>query len=844
MSETSTARQALAPEAIEVRGARVHNLRNIDVSVPLGRFVAIAGVSGSGKSSLALGVLCAEGSRRYLEALSTYTRRRLTQAARADVDAVEHVPAALALRQRPGIPGVRSTFGTSTELLNSVRLIYSRLGSHACPNGHRLHPTIDVALDLPLTCPVCGTVFGPPGAESFAFNSEGACPRCEGTGTVREVDDSALVPDPSLTIEQGAVAPWKMFGQTVVPMVAAELGVRVDVPFAKLTAEERQIVFDGPETKRLIRYPSKNGKLFDLNATYRNARQAVREAVKNASTQKGLDRVDRFLSVQVCPDCGGTRLNAQARSTLVDGVNLADASAKTLDELVAWVPTIPATLPEPVEAMADSIVSQLLETAERLVELGLGYITLDRASSTLSTGERQRVQLSRAVRNRTTGVLYVLDEPSIGLHPSNVDGLLGVIRSLLRDGNSVLVVDHDVQVLREADWLMEIGPGSGRHGGALVATGTVADIEADPASRIGPFLAGEERVHERQRAAAREVFSRGRIHLEIGPLHTVRPLTFDVPLGRLTAVTGVSGSGKTTLVLESLVPALRARAAGELLPAHVRAVEASGVTRVNLIDASPIGINVRSTVATYSGIMDDLRRAYAATAVAARLGHKAGDFSYNTGVLRCPVCDGTGQIALDVQFLPDVDIVCPQCGGSRYAPEADQIRRGGGEDALTLPELLALTVDQALEPAKTLSRVRSRLQTLADLGLGYLTLGEATPALSGGEAQRLKLAAELGRAQDDAIFVFDEPTVGLHPLDVRVLLQVLQRLLDNGATVLVIEHDLDVIVGADHIVDLGPGGGTSGGRIVATGTPEQLAATPDSVTGRYLVPALRELSTH
>ncbi|MCW6005252.1 hypothetical protein K1W54_11755 [Micromonospora sp. CPCC 205371] len=832
----------VAPAAIEVRGARVHNLRDIDVSVPLGKLVAIAGVSGSGKSSLALGVLYAEGSRRYLEALSTYTRRRLTQAARAAVDSVEHVPAALALRQRPAVPGVRSTFGTSTELLNSLRLIYSRLGSHQCPNGHRLQPTMDVALDRPLTCPACQVVFGPPGAESFAFNSEGGCPRCAGTGTVREVDDSTLVPDPSLSIDEGAVTPWKMFGLTVVPQVVAELGVRVDVPFSELTKKERQVVFDGPPVKRVILYPSKNGKLFKLNASYRNARQAVQEALNNASTQKGLDRVERFLSVQVCPDCGGSRLSAQARSTLVDGIDLARATSMTLDEIVAWVPTIASTVPAPMVPMAENIVSQMLETAQRLVQLGLGYLALDRASSTLSTGERQRVQLSRAVRNRTTGVLYVLDEPSIGLHPSNVDGLLGVVRSLLRDGNSVVIVDHDVQVLREADWLVEIGPGSGREGGTLLGAGTVADLTENPASRIAGFLTSQEKVAA-ERPAGGGVFSRGRIHLDTGPLHTVHALQLDVPIGRLTAVTGVSGSGKTTLVLESLVPALRAQITGEAGPAHVRAADAPGITRVNLIDASPIGINVRSTVATYSGVLDELRRAYAATADAKRLGYKAGDFSYNTGKLRCPTCEGTGQISLDVQFLPDVDIVCTACGGSRYAPEADQVRRGEGEQALTLPELLALTVEQAQEPTADLKKVRTGLRTLADLGLGYLTLGEATPALSGGEAQRLKLAAELGRDQRDAIFIFDEPTVGLHPLDVRVLLGVLQRLIDNGATVLVIEHDLDVIANADYIVDLGPAGGAAGGRIVATGTPRQVIRNHRSVTGRYLAPVLKEPRT-
>jgi excinuclease ABC subunit A len=828
----TAANKPAAPDAIEVRGARVHNLKDIDVSVPLGSLVGIAGVSGSGKSSLALGVLYAEGSRRYLEALSTYTRRRLTQAGRASVDSVEHVPAALALRQRPPVPGVRSTFGTSTELLNSLRLIYSRLGRHQCPNGHRLEPTVAVALDLPLTCPECGVLFGPPGAESYAFNSEGACPSCEGTGTVRDVDDGTFVPDPALSIEEGAVEPWKMFGLVAMPKVAAELGVRIDVPFKDLTVKERRIVFDGPETKRLILYPSKNGKLFELNATYRNARESVRVALKNASTAKGLGRVDKYLTVHDCPDCGGTRLSALARSTLVDGIDLAAATAKTLDELCAWAPQIAGTVPKPMRPMAETIVSQMLETAQRLVELGLGYLALDRASSTLSTGERQRVALSRAVRNRTTGVLYVLDEPSIGLHPSNVDGLLDVVRSLLADGNSVIAVDHDVQVLREADHLIEIGPGSGRQGGTVIAAGTVPELERNPASLIGGFLSGREQVLGREHAKARKVFDLGRIRLETGPLHTVHALELELPRGRLTAVTGVSGSGKTTLVLESLVPALRAGAAGAPRPGHVRSIEPAGISRVNLIDASPIGVNVRSTVATYSGILDDLRRAYAATDDAKQLGLKAGDFSYNTGSLRCPTCEGTGQIVLDVQFLPDVDIVCTDCTGTRYAPEADQIRRG--DDGPTLPELLALTVDQALEHTSGLKKVRARLQTLTDLGLEYLTLGEATPSLSGGEAQRLKLATDLDRDQSDAIFVLDEPTVGLHPLDVQVLLEVLQRLIDNGATVVVIEHDLDVISNADHVIDMGPGGGADGGRIVATGTPEQIARAKASLTGRYL----------
>ncbi|MCO1577201.1 excinuclease ABC subunit UvrA [Crossiella sp. SN42] len=823
------------PLAIEVRGARVHNLRDVDVTVPLRKLVAVAGVSGSGKSSLAMGVLYAEGSRRYIEALSTYTRRRMSHAPRAAVDSVRHVPAALALRQRPGVPGVRSTFGTSTELLNILRLLYSRLGSHCCPNGHRQQPTIDVALNLNLTCPVCEVSFYPPGAESFAFNSDGACPHCTGTGVVREIDEERLVPDPSLSIADGAVAPWSMFGLTVMPQVVAEFGVRVDVPYAELTAHERDIVLHGPAEKRHIAVPSKNGKLFELNFTYRNARHAVQEALDNATSERGLNRVNRFISSQVCPTCHGTRLSEQARASQVDGINLAEATAKTLDELTSWAPGIERTLPPDMVPMTRSIVAQLRQTARRLADLGLGYLSLDRASSTLSTGERQRVQLARAVRNETTGVLYVLDEPSIGLHPSNVDGLLGVMRDLLEDGNSVVLVDHDVQVLREADWLIEIGPGSGADGGRVLATGEVATLAEHPQSLLGGFLARREPVVVRPQPADDEVFDHGRIHLATTPLHTVHALDLDIPRGRLTAVTGVSGSGKTTLILESLVPALEAVTSGGRPPAWVRTVDAEGIGRVNVVDATPIGANVRSTVATYSGVLDELRRAYAATPTAREHGLAAGDFSYNTGSLRCPRCEGTGQVSLDVQFLPDVDIVCPECEGSRYAPAASAHRRAcPGAAEISLPGLLALTVRQAVGQVQDMRRVRKRLETLIDLGLGYLTLGEATTALSGGEAQRLKLAAELDRDQTDALFVLDEPSVGLHPLDIRTLLSVLQRLTGNGATVIVIEHDLDMIANADHVVDMGPGGGTAGGRIVATGTPRLLARDPHSLTARYL----------
>ena len=869
-----------SPSHIEVRGARVHNLRNANVDIPLGQLVGVCGVSGSGKSSLALGVLYAEGSRRYLEALSTYTRRRMGQAARADVDEVRYVPAALALHQRPSVPGVRSTFGTMSELLNSLRLLFSRVGSHPCPHcGTFAPPSMSVAAEQPITCATCGKTFFGPGAEDLAFNSGGACPTCGGTGTVRRVNEAALVPDESKTINEGAVLPWGSLMWDLMKQVCGEMGVRLNVPFSQLTPEERDIVFHGPAEKRHILYKAKKGDNFaELDFTYYNAVYTVENALAKAKDEKGLARVARFLTEGPCPDCEGTRLSAAARGPIVRGINLAKACEMTLDEAVTWVDGVPETLAADLRPMAVSICESFQHTARRLLELGLGYLSLDRAGSTLSTGERQRVQLARAVRNRTTGVLYVLDEPSIGLHPANIDGLLGVMRDLLADGNSVVMVDHDTRILAAADYLVEMGPEAGAGGGHVVACGTPAELQADARSLIGRYLpakgeagnaadaptrgnglesrsqtetgavtatretlpqieaaehaapTSDPMANVRPRCPESQLFERGTIHLETSPLHTVHALSVDLPVNRLTAVTGVSGSGKTTLVLEELIPTLNSANAGENPPTCVRGIDPAGIVRAQLIDATPIGANVRSTVATYCGVLDDLRRAFARTEEAKAAGLKAGAFSYNTGKLRCPTCDGTGQVSLDVQFLPDVDVPCPDCRGRRYSDDADAIAWNGH----TLAQLMAMSIDEALDACVGLKKAHAMLQTLHDLGLGYLTLGEATPALSGGEAQRLKLASEMGKAQDGALFVFDEPTIGLHPRDVRTLLNVFQHLVEQGATVVVIEHDLDFIRNADYVVDMGPGGGQAGGRVVAHGTPAQIAQNPASLTGSYL----------
>jgi excinuclease ABC subunit A len=822
------------PDHIEVRGAKIHNLKNIDVDIPLNKIVGIAGVSGSGKSSLALGTLYSEGSRRYLEALSTYTRRRMTQASRSEVDDIRYVPAALALHQRPGVPGIRSTFGTSTELLNSVRLMFSRLANHRCPNGHYLEPSINFAAMLDIRCPVCGAEVHPPSAEELAFNSTGACRECGGTGVVHEVDESTLV-DESKTIDEGAVLPWQTLMWSLMKDIARDMGVRTDIPYKDLTDKEKDIVLHGEAKKHhLLYYNERSGNAGEMDFTYYSAVYTVENALSKVKDEKGMKRVERFLRMGPCPCCNGTRLSEEARSPLLRGISLDKVCQMSLSDLEEWVNGVPDSMPSDMKQMAENICEAFHDTSRRLLDLGLGYLTLDRPSSTLSTGERQRAQLARSVRNRTTGVLYVLDEPSIGLHPANIEGLLGVMDDLVSDGNSIVLVDHDTQVLSHSDWLVELGPGAGADGGYVIAEGTVDGLEKDDSSKIGRFLR-KGNPGLRERASSKSMFDLGTITMSTNRIHTVKPLDIKIPKGRLTVVTGVSGSGKTTMVLDSLIPALESNISGKPLPEHVRSVSAEGIEHVKLIDATPIGINVRSTVATYANVHDELRKVFAKTDVAKKMEVKAGDLSYNTGSLRCPACDGTGSISLDVQFLPDVEIPCSECNGSRYCSDAFKVTRTKKDGTVqSLPDLMEMSVDEALSACDDLKVVKNRLQLLHDVGLGYLTLGEATPGLSGGEAQRLKLASEMGHGQDDTVFVFDEPTIGLHPLDVQKLMEIFDNLIKMGATVIVIEHDLDVIGSADYIIDLGPGGGEEGGTVVATGTPDEVKNDSKSVIGRYL----------
>ena len=813
------------PVVIGVRGARHNNLRDIDVDVPLWRTVAVVGVSGSGKTSLAMGTLYAEGLHRFLEGLSTYSRRRLTQAQRPDVDRIDHLPPALALRQRPPIPGPRSTVGTMSEVLNVLRLMMSRLGTHLCPNGHRVGPSI-ATLSEEITCPVCGARFTHPSAESFAFNSYGACPACQGLGVRSEVDVSTLVPDPDKTIADGAVLPWNSGGRRLSMYAAGELGVRLDIPYRSLTDHERDVVLYGEPVQRQVTLRSgRNGRTVPLSVHYDNAVAAVERSLRS-DNERTRRLVQRFLVTRVCSVCHGTRLRPEALASQLGGRNLAEISVLTLDELRGFS-ALPAGLPAELSRLTAGLLAELDGRLTPVLDVGLSYLTLDRAGDSLSTGERQRIELTSTVRISTTGMLYVLDEPSVGLHPSNVAGLLKTITALAGNGNSVVVVEHEREVIRSADWVIELGPGAGTGGGTVIAQGPPSQLETDPNSIMGKFLAGAAAV-TRERPA--RPGPGAQITLEIGDLYNLHDVTAAFPVHRLTALAGPSGAGKTALVLDSLIPAARAVLNASKLPGHVRRLDLGGIRQVVQVDASPIGQNARSTPATYSGAFDQIRRVFAESAYARRRRWKPGHFSFNTRAGQCPTCRGLGHIDLDVQYLPDITVQCPACHGDRFNDATLAVR----VDGLTIADVLSLSVDDALERFAGRVPVAAALRPVSEVGLGYLRLGEPTPSLSGGESQRLRIASRLRSSQRGALYVFDEPSTGLHPLDVATLAGVFDRLLQAGATIIVIDHDLDLLAAADHLIDMGPGGGPGGGHIVAAGTPEDVARDPDSATGPWL----------
>lgn len=828
------------PSKIEVIGGRVNNLKNINVNIPLHKFVAISGLSGSGKSSLAMGILYSEGARRYLDSLAAYTRRRISQVGRAQVDEVKHIPSALALRQRQAVPGVRSTVGTVTEVFNILRLIFSRLGSPVCPNGHRVPPTIKIAeaMDLTgeamgrLTCPTCGVQFYAFSAEDFAFNSDGACQKCQGLGTVEQIDDSKIIADENLSLEKGAVATWQIPGRNWMWRIARELGVRTDIPYKELNAKEKDIVLHGKERKIPIDLPTSTGRVYHLDALYENAYNAVANSRKTTKSERGLQRINSFYKFSTCPRCHGYRIDPSRWQQLVAGKNIVEAEKLTLGELEHYMDKILAGLPQDMQDLAANLTGELLHQVKPLLKLGLDYLSIDRQASSLSTGELQRIQLGRTLRTETTGVLYVLDEPSVGLHPDNVAGLIDVFHELVNQGNSLVVVDHETAIINAADWVIEIGPGSGSHGGEIISQGIPKEIEHDKRSLIGPYLTGKAPLFVRPRVDKDQIFKRGKVELDVTERFNLRNLHVQIPVNRLTSVTGFSGAGKTTLILDSLIPALKAQKNQNDGPSWVKNLKNGDIKNIVSVDSTPVGKNQRSTVATYTDVMDNLRKLFAKQPLAKKLKYRASHFSYNNKEGACPACGGTGVIALDIQYLPDMVETCSVCGGHRFNQDVLQVKWHN----MSIADVLDYSVDDALkeEIFKEEPKINKTITTLHDMGLGYLHLGESTPALSGGEAQRLKLTSHIHQRQKGTLFVFDEPTVGLHPQDVRTLLQVFQRLLEQEGTIITITHDLDIMANSDYMIDMGPRGGQQGGKIIASGVPVDISRKSNSLTGKYL----------
>lgn len=821
---------------IEVRGGNVNNLKNIDVDIPLNKFVAISGPSGSGKSSLAMGILYAEGSRRYLDALSTYTRRRISQANKSQVQSVKHIPSALALRQRPNVPSERSTVGSLTEAFNVIRLIFSRVGSMVCPNGHRIAPTIEIAhaMDRPgnemgmVTCPTCGVRFMATSAEDFSFNSTGACPTCEGLGVVRELDESRLIGDESLTIDEGAVASWHLPGRNFMPRVVATLGVRTDVPYQDLTDKEREIVLHGEKKQYPVDITSGTGRVFHMDhALYENAYDAVTDSLKSGTSERTMARLNQFYHFSTCPTCHGSRLNPERLTHLVAGINIAQVADMQLNQLAKWEADTKADLPENMQGLAKILFTELEDNLRPLLELGLDYLSLSRNGNTLSTGELQRIQLARTLRTETTGVLYVLDEPSIGLHPDNIKGLINVFRQLIAQGNSLVVVDHEVDIIAAADWVIEIGPGSGDAGGTVIAQGTPTQLTHNTHSLIGPFLKGSASILQTKHAAKEPTGNETTI--QISDYFNLHQFKATFPDNQVTAVTGFSGAGKTSLILDSLVPAILAHKKHQKLPDQVEQLT-SDLNDVVSVDATPVGKNTRSTLATYTNIMNNLRHLFASLPDSKQRGYGIADFSYNNKEGACPNCGGLGTITLDIQYLPDMVEICPVCQGTRYKQSVQEIKWHD----YSIVDLLDMSVTEALPVFKGIPKIERQLRQLKEVGLDYLHLGESTPSLSGGEAQRLKLVSHLTKKQSGTLFVFDEPSIGLHPLDVQTLLQIIDQLRVRGATIIIITHDMDLMLNADYLIDLGPRGGAAGGQIMASGKPLSLVKHPQSLTLTYL----------
>ncbi|MFJ5230867.1 ABC transporter [Kitasatospora sp. NPDC088391] len=794
---------------VRVRGARVHNLRDVTVAVPRGAVVAFTGVSGSGKSSLAFGTLFAQAQHRYLESVSPYARRLLRQVESPRVDAVTGMPPAVALEQRRSAPSSRSTVGTVSTMSNLLRMLLSRCGAYP-PGATRLD------------------------SDAFSPNTPaGACPECHGQGVLHRVTERSLVPDDSLSIRQGAVASWPgaWQGKNLRDLLGT-LGYDLDRPWRDLPAADREwILFTDEQPVVTVDPEREPGRVQrPYRGQYSSARRLVLKAFSESRSERARARAAAFLTQSTCPLCGGRRLRPEALAVTFAGLDITGLAALPAAELAERLRPFTAQ-----DGPAGLITTDLADRLAALERLGLGYLSLDRSAPTLSTGELQRLRLATQLRSGLFGVVYVLDEPSAGLHPADTEALRHVLTELRTAGNSVFVVEHDMAVVRGADWLVDVGPAAGTGGGLVLYSGPVDGLRAVPDSATRRFL-----FDPPPPPAPRGRTPSGVLRLRGVTRHNLRGVDVDVPLGVLTAVTGVSGAGKTTLLGAAGAAATGNRgpdaaAAPDGTAADGAAAEGGAVARVVTFDQTPLGRTPRSNLATYTGLLDTVRKLFAATPEARSRGYGPGRFSFNVAAGRCPTCEGAGAIEVELLFLPTAWSPCPACGGSRYNPQTLEIAYRGS----TVADVLARTVDEAADFLADVPAAARVLTTLRQVGLGHLRLGQPAPELSGGEAQRVKLAAELQHAhRRRTLYLLDEPTTGLHPADSAVLTAQLHRLVDAGATVLVAEHDLDLIAGADHVIDLGPGGGTGGGRVLATGTPAEVAASPASPTAPYLAARL------
>ncbi|AEO99682.1 MAG: excinuclease ABC subunit UvrA [Heyndrickxia faecalis] len=935
-------------DKIEVKGARVHNLKNIDVTLPRDQLVVLTGLSGSGKSSLAFDTIYAEGQRRYVESLSAYARQFLGQMDKPDVDAIEGLSPAISIDQKTTSRNPRSTVGTVTEIYDYLRLLYARVGHPICPNHGieiasqtveqmvdrimaypertrlqvlapvvsgkkgrhvkllddikkqgfvrvridgemldlgeeieldknkkhsidivvdrivvkdgiepRLADSLETALKLAdgrvvidvigeeellfsehLACPICGFSIDKLEPRMFSFNSPfGACPECDGLGAKLEVDPSLVIPDASLTLNEGAIAPWEPISSQYYPQllkaVCEHFGIDMDTPVKDLPKHQMEIILYGSGNERIyFHYENDFGQVRDNMIQFEGVLNNIERRYRETSSDFTREQMEKYMAQQPCPKCKGYRLKPESLAVKVGGKHISEVTDYSIAEARSFFAHLELT--EKEQAIARLILREIESRLGFLVNVGLDYLTLSRSAGTLSGGEAQRIRLATQIGSRLTGVLYILDEPSIGLHQRDNDRLIATLRQMADIGNTLIVVEHDEDTMLAADYLIDIGPGAGVHGGKVVAAGTPREVMKNPDSLTGQYLSGKKFIPlppERRKGDGRFVEIRG------AKENNLKNINVKFPLGLFIAVTGVSGSGKSTLVNEILHKALaqklqRAKAKPGAYK-EIKGIE--HLDKVIDIDQSPIGRTPRSNPATYTGVFDDIRDVFASTNEAKIRGYKKGRFSFNVKGGRCEACHGDGIIKIEMHFLPDVYVPCEVCHGKRYNRETLEVQYKGKNIA----DVLDMTVEDAISFFENIPKIRRKLQTIADVGLGYVKLGQPATTLSGGEAQRVKLASELHRRSTGrSFYILDEPTTGLHVHDIAKLLDVLQRLVENGDTVLVIEHNLDVIKTADYIIDLGPEGGDGGGTVVATGTPEKVAEHPTSYTGKYLKPVL------